>query len=137
MPPGTRGRGGRSARTYAFAMARVLIVVGLLALAFTVYSIVDCALADRSRIRALPRPVWILVILVLPVLGGALWFLIGAGRVAGPALRYVGPDDDPEFIRGAGTAAPAPTPGDDEWLRLEQELAAMDDTDDEGDARRR
>ena len=26
---------------------------------------------------------------------------------------------------------------DDEWRRLEQELAAMDDTDDEGDARRR
>ncbi|MFD1721223.1 PLD nuclease N-terminal domain-containing protein [Amnibacterium endophyticum] len=121
-------------------MARVLIVVGLLALAFAVYAVVDCAMSERARVRALPKAVWILVILVLPVLGGVLWFLIGSGRAArGPAMRYVGPDDDPDFIRGSRPTAAPPVP-DDEWRRLEQELAAMDseaDSDDEGDARRR
>lgn len=119
-------------------MARVLIVVGLLALAFAVYSIVDCALTERGRVRALPRPVWLLLIVILPFLGGVLWFLIGAGRATPrTSTRYVGPDDDPDFIRGSRPAAPASSAADDEWRRLEQELAAMDDTDDEGDARRR
>lgn len=122
-------------------MARVLIVAGLAALAFAVFAVVDCALTERARVRALPRVVWILLILVLPVLGGALWFLIGAGRRgATPVRRYVGPDDDPDFIRGTGSAPAAPPVGDEEWRRLEQELSGMDseaDSDDDGDARRR
>lgn len=126
-------------------MARVLIVAGLLALAFTVFAVVDCALADRSRIRGLPRWGWILVSLVLPVVGGVLWFLIGSGR-RGPATRYVGPDDDPDFLRSRATSWRRPAPAveapadDDRWQQLEQELAALDseaDPDDEGDARRR
>lgn len=126
-------------------MARVLIVGGLAALAFAVYAIVDCALTERARVRGLPRWAWILLILVLPVLGGVLWFLIGNGRMeqARSAPRFIGPDDDPEFLKGRGgrPAASTPPPGDDaEWQRLEQELAALDseaDSDDDGDTRRR
>ena len=126
-------------------MARVLIVGGLAALAFAVYAIVDCALTERARVRGLPRWAWIVMILVLPVLGGALWFLVGNGRAErtrqspGP----IGPDDDPDFLRsrGGGPVTVAPRPGDDEeWRRLEQELAALDneaDSDDDGDVRRR
>lgn len=127
-------------------MARVLIVGGLAALAFAVYAIVDCALTERARVRGLPRWAWFLVILVLPVLGGLLWFLVGNGRLeqARATPRVIGPDDDPDFLksRGGRTAAPAPRAADDdaEWQRLEQELAALDseaDSDDDGDVRRR
>ncbi|MGV2406626.1 UNVERIFIED_CONTAM: PLD nuclease N-terminal domain-containing protein, partial [Campylobacter lari] len=125
-------------------MAKVLIVAGLAALAFAVYAIVDCSLTGRSQVRGLPRWAWFAVIVLLPVIGGLLWFLIGSGRRqrTAPAARVIGPDDDPEFLRSRGTGPVATsTPVDeDEWRRLEQELAGVDsDTegDDEGEPRRR
>ena len=126
-------------------MARVLIVGGLAALAFAVYAVVDCALTERARVRGLPRWAWLVLILVLPVLGGVLWFLIGNGRVerGRPAPRIIGPDDDPDFLKGRGGRGPVtatPRADDEEWRRLEQELAALDseaDSDDDGDVRRR
>ena len=122
-------------------MAKVLIVAGLAALAFAVYAVVDCVLTERARVRGLPRWAWVLVILVLPVVGGALWFLIGDGRrqQAGPPRRVVGPDDDPDFLRTKKATTIAPV-DEAEWHRLEQELAGVEsdaDSDDEGDPRRR
>lgn len=128
-------------------MARVLIVAGLLAFAFAVYAIVDCALSAGDRVRGLPRWAWILVVAVLPVVGGVLWFLIGSGRrqPVRPASRVIGPDDDPEFLRSRGgraprTAAPtAPAADDEQWQRLEQELAGLDadaDQDEDPEGRR-
>lgn len=121
-------------------MARVLIIGGVAALAFAVYSLVDCALTERDRLRGLPRPLWLLVILVLPVLGGVLWFLLGRGRVAQTAPRRVrGPDDDPEFLRRAAPRPTAPSRAEDvDWRRLEQEFVDIDtEADDDGDGRRR
>lgn len=113
------------------------LVVGLLiaALVFTIFSIVDCALTERGRVRGMPKVLWLLVLIVLPVLGGVLWFLIGRG----PARRrYLGPDDDPSFLGRPATRAVTRGPVGDELALLEQELANLDsDADDEGDGRRR
>jgi hypothetical protein len=73
----------------------VLVVVGVM-----VYAFVDCVRADARDLRRLPRPVWLLVILVPLV--GALAYLV-AGRplhvTDEPAGRPLAPDDDPEFLR--------------------------------------
>lgn len=73
----------------------VLVVVGVM-----VYAFVDCVRADARDLRLLPRPVWLLVILVPLV--GALTYLL-AGRplhvTDEPAMRPLAPDDDPEFLR--------------------------------------
>jgi Phospholipase_D-nuclease N-terminal len=73
----------------------VLVVVGVM-----VYAFVDCVRADARDLRLLPRPVWLLVILVPLV--GALTYLV-AGRplhvTDEPAARPLAPDDDPEFLR--------------------------------------
>ena len=116
-------------------MARVLIVGGLLAVAAAVFAAVDCALTERGSIRALPRPPWIVVILVLPVVGPLLWYLLGRGT--GVVLgRPAGPDDDPAFLRSA--ASPGRAAAEPDWQRLEQELVETDsDGDDDGDGRRR
>jgi len=102
-------------------MARVLLIGALLAIAFWVYSIVDCALQDATRHRGVSKPVWILIVILLPVLGGILWFVIGRTRRAPIAARRA-PDDDPEFLGSLGSISDQ----DERIRRLEEELAALD-----------
>ncbi len=102
-------------------MARVLLIGALLAIAFWVYSIVDCALQDATRHRGVSKPVWILIVILLPVLGGILWFVIGRTRRS-PAPTRRAPDDDPEFLGTLGSVSDQ----DERIRRLEEELAALD-----------
>ena len=122
-------------------MARVLVVGGLAALAFAIYATVDCALTERSGVRALPRWLWILLILLVPLVGGVLWFLLGRGGVpAQPARRTIGPDDDPEFLRRTAgrRAEPRAESEEPDWRQLEAELLGTDaDPDDDPEGRRR
>lgn len=114
-------------------MGRLAVGVVIVALIVTVYSIVDCALTERFRVRGMPKALWILLLLVLPVVGGVLWFLIGRGPVR---RRVIGPDDDPRFL-GGGTRMPPQRTQRDELALLEQELANLDtDPDDDGDGQR-
>ncbi len=82
-------------------MGKALIIIVVVVL--SVYSLFDVLAADRSRVRVLPRPVWVLVVLV-PVLGPLLWLTLGRPPTAtprgrsGPPTRVVGPDDDPDFL---------------------------------------
>jgi len=107
-------------------VARLLIVGGFLALVFWVFSIVDCAIQPATRHRGVPKGVWLLIVILIPVLGGILWFTIGRFRAGGRgAARSVAPDDDPEFLRSLGK-----TEQDDRIRRLEEELARLDDETD-------
>ena len=90
-------------------MPRVVLVA--LVVFATIYALVDCIQTDRRRVRVMPKPVWLLAVLV-PVLGPAFWLFAGRtgrrfGRAprgpAGPGPRRPsgpkGPDDDPDFLR--------------------------------------
>ncbi|MGO1560341.1 MAG: PLD nuclease N-terminal domain-containing protein [Actinomycetaceae bacterium] len=108
-------------------MPRVLLAV--VAVAVIVFALVDCARTDEERMPArIPKALWILLILFLPVVGGAAWIIASrlARPVAGsPATRGGGsagpfgpfgptarpparparsgplaPDDDPDFLAG-------------------------------------
>ncbi|WP_348789743.1 PLD nuclease N-terminal domain-containing protein [Leifsonia sp. NPDC080035] len=105
-------------------MVRLWIVLGVAAAVFYIYSVADCALFDRSRVRGLPKPVWLLVIIIFPVIGGILWFLIGRGRRrAESERRIVAPDDDPAFLGKLRLDH-----DQEERIRqLEKELAELDD----------
>ena len=98
-------------------MARILIPLAFVAVAFWVVSIVDCAVQPEERHRGASKRVWVLITLV-PIIGGILWWTIGRARPgqmqpAGPPV--VGPDDDPRF-----------TASDERIRRLEEELAMLD-----------
>src|SRR3954464_10678644 len=98
-------------------MVRVFLFLAAVELALVVLALISCLSAERSRIRAMPRALWVVVILVLPIAGPVLWFLAGrpggmepaggAGRPGGmepagarpPRPRPSSPDDDPEFLR--------------------------------------
>lgn len=64
-------------------------------MAFTLYALVDAAMTDHHRARGVPKSVWVVLIVVLPVLGGILWFVIGKGD--GSEAARTAPDDDPRF----------------------------------------
>jgi hypothetical protein len=86
----------------------------LIVLVATLVALIDCLSSEREDIRGLPRPVWFLVILLLPIVGPVAWFFAGrpvsleqrAGVVAGGRgpKRPTAPDDDPDFLRGIDTA---------------------------------
>ena len=97
------------------------VLPALVAVGLFVYSLVECLQSHPHDVRTLPRPAWLLVIL-LPLVGPLLWLLAGrpqqrarhsrAPRAVGrptfddapplpddAARGYpIGPDDDPEFM---------------------------------------
>lgn len=91
------------------------LIVAVVVVGFTVYCLIDAARADRAQVRGLPKPVWLVLILILPIVGGIVWLLAGRPRSGGggprggrprhvgsppsapPPVR--GPDDDPDFLR--------------------------------------
>jgi hypothetical protein len=120
-------------------MARVLVFAVIAAAVLTVFAVVDCALTERRRVRALPKWAWLLIALLVPVIGPLLWLLIGRGSArTRPVRRVIGPDDDPDFLGTRGVQRPMIAPDEERWKALEQELANLDsDADDEGDSERR
>lgn len=75
---------------------------------FTVFVTVFSLSADRREVRLLPKFVWVLLCLAVPVVGGILYLTVG--RPVGQASdkgtfgrssqsRTVAPDDDPKFLR--------------------------------------
>lgn len=87
-------------------MVRVYLVIIAVVIAVTIFALVDAAFADPRRVRALPKPLWIIAIIVLPVVGWLLWFLVGRPRRGNgqgssnisSSTRPRAPDDDPEFL---------------------------------------
>ncbi|MBG6212412.1 MAG: PLD nuclease N-terminal domain-containing protein [Cryobacterium sp.] len=123
-------------------MPKLLIGLGLALVILTVYTLVDCAVFDRKRIRGLPRWVWIFVIVLVPLIGPLLWLLVGHGRAAPTTRSYrsVAPDDDLDFLRslrgdgsvksGSGENRPFNEKDQQERIRrMEQDLADLDKND--------
>ena len=109
-------------------MARLSVILTVLFLAFTIFSFIDCIRTEESRVRALPKILWAVLIVLVTPFGGILWFSLGKQR-SGRASSGVttrgskAPDDDPEFLRQLGADAQR-----DERIRdLEARLAELDD----------
>jgi len=106
-------------------MTRVYLIGGVIALAFIIYAVIDCALAYRDRVRALPKPLWILLILVLPIIGAILWFTLGKERRRSipQSNAKSAPDDDPAFLRRLAEEAER----EERIRQLEEQLNQLDD----------
>ena len=80
-----------------------VLVIGL-----AIYCLIDCFQSSNETVRNLPKLVWALLIVLLPLFGSIGWLV--AGRPAGnprpgsggPRRGPQGPDDDPDFLRGLG-----------------------------------
>ncbi|MDR2453610.1 MAG: PLD nuclease N-terminal domain-containing protein [Bifidobacteriaceae bacterium] len=89
-------------------MVRVLLYYGI-PLALMIYAVADCA-ADSDVDRfSVPKVLWILLIILVPVFGPLAW--LAAAKLARPRPRPaqgirpawrerpVAPDDNPQFLR--------------------------------------
>jgi hypothetical protein len=105
-------------------MVRWIVIGSVAVVAFTIYALVDLFMTHAPRVRAFPKPLWIAVIVVLPVLGPILWLLIGKARGKPKATRTVGnaPDDNPTFLSSIDREE-----SDERIRRLEEELRKLDD----------
>src|SRR5512142_1391380 len=121
-------------------MGRLFPLLFLLDLALLVVALIDCLSSDDGEIRALPKVVWVFLILLFSPVGPIVWFV--AGRPVSPEAaargawapgggfpepsrpRQLPPDDDPEFLRSL-----AKQRRDDEELlrRWEDDLRRRED----------
>jgi hypothetical protein len=102
-------------------MVRLFIFLAAAQLALFVLALISCLSAEH--VRALPRALWVLLIVVIPLAGPIAYFVWG--RPASPPLenslvhrgarRPSSPDDDPEFLRTV----------DSEQSRRDRELLAQ------------
>lgn len=81
-------------------MLRVLPI--LLGLGLAVYALIDCVRTPDDEVKGLPKPLWVVLIVLVTFVGPIAWLLAGRERRGrGPVRpsRPVAPDDDPEFLR--------------------------------------
>lgn len=103
-------------------MVRVLLIAGFVALIFWVFAIVDVSVQPATRHRGVSKPTWILLVVLIPVLGGILWLAVGRTRRSARAAGPRAPDDDPVFLSSIGDISDQ----DERIRRLEEELAQLD-----------
>ncbi len=53
------------------------IVVSLVYLVLTIGLLVDILTRDDSRVKHLPKVAWAIIVALVPLLGGALWLIVG------------------------------------------------------------
>lgn len=94
--------------------------------AFVLFALVDAAMSDPKRARGVSKPIWVILIVLLPLAGAILWFTVGKAR--GREKVVLAPDDDPAFNTGGSGVAGSPINDMDARLRdLEEQLASLDD----------
>jgi hypothetical protein len=113
-------------------VARIEVLVGLLVLVLEIYAIANCILTPPSEVRGVPKAVWLIFIVLLPLLGSVLWLGVGRDRASRPA-RMPRPEyrsDVPPPEVGRGYAA---LTSDERIRRMEEDLARLEREADEDD----
>jgi hypothetical protein len=99
------------------------LLPGVIELGLLVFCLIDCIQTDPARIRNLPKIVWILIIILLPIVGGIAWLVAGRPQSgsAGASVpwRSTRTAGFPEYERPQ--AAGRSTDAIDEQLRRDHE----------------
>jgi hypothetical protein len=84
-----------------YDMVRLFVFLAAAQLVLLVLGLISCLSADR--VRNMPRALWVLVLLFVPLIGPLAYFGWGRPVAAhgGPRRppRPASPDDDPDFLR--------------------------------------
>ncbi|GAA1545826.1 hypothetical protein HD600_000382 [Microbacterium ginsengiterrae] len=97
--------------------------LSLIVLALMIGALVDIIRRDDSQVKHLPKLVWVILVVLLPLIGGILWFALGR--------EYAGGVTMPRMARGSGrpsratpTAPQRAAPTD--TRTTEQQIADLD-----------
>ena len=106
-------------------------IISVLTLVVMVAAIIDLITRDDSQIKHLPKIAWIIIVILLPLIGSALWFGIGrvyperAGRGSfGDPRRWTTPQP-----AAPSTASPGLSATELEIARLDEEIAEAERLD--------
>jgi hypothetical protein len=95
-------------------MVRLSMLFFALEVLLLILALISCLSAEEGEVRALPRIVWVIIILLFPLVGSIVYFAAGRPVTTTPRPdvwrpgggfpettrpRSVAPDDDPEFLR--------------------------------------
>ena len=101
------------------------LIVSLLTIGLVVFSLVDIITHQDSQVKYLPKIVWILLVVFLPLIGSVLWFALGRDhsdavgqtRYSSPSERSAAPTRPNVPFSSAPVARPRTT---------EEQLADLD-----------
>lgn len=84
--------------------------LAILAITLLVYALFDLIATPKDQAKVLPKALWFVLVVIVPVLGPLLWLTVGHSRTWRPPsggrpaprrpLGPRGPDDDPDYLRG-------------------------------------
>jgi len=106
------------------------VLISVLLFVTVILALVDIVTRDESQVRGLPKLVWVLLVVFLPLVGSVLWFIVGHdwGAVResvvsrGPGRSgLLGGGGAPGRSVGAGRAPVGPRP-----RTTEEQLADLD-----------
>jgi len=82
-------------------MVRFLILAAVVSVALMIYTLIECSRAQKHLVRSLPKSAWCVVIILLPLVGAILWFILGRPQNTAnqAATHQTAPDDDEDFLR--------------------------------------
>lgn len=83
----------------AYHQTMIKVILAIAAIGVVIFALIDLWQVPAAGVRGGSRFLWTLAILLLPVVGAALWLLAGRAPTEGPIRRDLGPDDDPDFLR--------------------------------------
>lgn len=81
----------------------------VLVLAVTFYALLDAVLTDAGGVRHLPKPAWIAIIVLLPLIGPLVWLALGRDRGLG-RLGRPQPQGSAQSPAGPGDRSPSGRP---------------------------
>jgi hypothetical protein len=64
---------------------RMHVIVPLLIFGFLLYCVLDVVLTSEDEIRNLPKLVWLVLVLLIPIIGGVAWLVAGRPATHGGA----------------------------------------------------
>ena len=131
----------------------------LLVLALWIYAFIDCLNTPEEEVRGMPKPIWVIIILLFGevLVGPIAWLVAGkvrktpaGGLTPGPLspehrgrrTEWVAPDDNPEFLKSLKDDGSSAKDLDDEQLlkdweadlrRREEELKRRESGEDPKD----
>jgi hypothetical protein len=101
----------------------VMVLLPLLSFVLFVAALIDIILRQEGQVKHLPKLVWILIIILLPLIGSILWFAIGREYNASGGRSVL---SMPRVATKMPEPGPSAAPRREGELTTEEQLAQID-----------